>query len=243
MLIQFQPTLKIIRLDVDESRRRVFLEAAPDGIIAAILRALGVGGASRFTIDASGARRSETRFSGQQRTYCPLQNVAASVFTRSKPIGLLIAAAMITVLIGLPQMFAGEFIAGIIVLVVAAVLAVAYVLSKERATIGVVTNATTAESLKLKASPRELQQLESAAAVIEQLLAGSANADAGRREDSEDWSAPPAGPRESAAPASQPPGTFVLNCANCGSHLRLKEVWRGKTISCPACQHQQDVPV
>jgi hypothetical protein len=129
------------------------------------------------------------------------------------------------------------------VLLLAGLSVLAFVLSRQRLLLGVVTNAATAEALKVKATYAETLKLQTAAGVIEHLLGGRPPAANLMLEDDgfDDLVSDEPPPRPP-LPAASTDGTFVLRCGNCDSQLRLKQAWRGKTITCPSCKHEQVVP-
>lgn len=258
MLTPFQPTLRIVHLMIDHAAMRVDLEAAPDGILAKILSLLGLGGSSRLMIDAGGVKMWERRLTGESRTYCPMTNVAASVFHRINAIWMLFAAALLALSSLTPLLNNDSNVrtVGVILLSLAAVFCVAFLFKRQSVLIGVVTNAATAESLRVKARGTDLKNLEMAAGIIEQLLGNQApgavdedDAEAMDLNDSDEAPAerspdplpdlPP--PLRQNPPAGENAGVFTMRCTNCQSTLRLKDEWRGKVISCPACRHKQPV--
>ena len=99
-----QPTFRIQSVEVDTSAMTVHIAGVRDGIVAALLRVLGIGTTANWTIDSNGAASTTSRFSGESTVYCPLPNVASSLFELTKPVQLLVIAATL-VFIGLPQLF------------------------------------------------------------------------------------------------------------------------------------------
>lgn len=256
MVPQFRPALKIARLDVDPARQHVELEARPNGLIAAVLHLIGLGGTSRLTVDPSGVWLQENSLTGASRTYCALPNVAASLFLSAKPNGLLIMGAVFACM-GFPMAISDDQpVPGVVMMVLGGILCVAYLMSQHRVSIGVVTNATTLESLKVVASGSDRKRLETAAGIIEGLLGGHSSSghghlDEGDAEEAEDeaWDPPPA-PRDVPPPLPASAGragvaaagTFVVRCMQCGANLKLKDSLRGKTVACPGCKQTMNVP-
>lgn len=241
MAFQLRPSQSVSGIHADQAARTVSIDAVPEGFGAAILRILGLGGKSRLTADVTGVRLSEFQFTGEHRTYCPLRNVAASVFIRARATGLLVIAGVLFPVAAPMLLESDTRVPALILVGIMVTLCIAFLLAKQRVTIGVITNATTVESLKLKASSEEIRKLEAVAAVIESLLLGEAGA---QHESASDWDSgldPTASKDQTRSPATDASSTFSFRCSNCDSHLRLKSSWRGKTIICPACQQKQFV--
>jgi hypothetical protein len=209
---QTQPTWRIRDITVTPDKQTVNVQAHAEGLTAFLLRLMGIPTTASLQADPSGVYVTTSRFSGTTRTFCPRSHIATSILVDAKPVELLIAGLLL-----LPLFFIGVL------------LWIAYIFAKRRIVLGVGTSAGTVESLKLKASSVERDQLSSAASVIESLIQGSAAASAG--------AAPPGMPatRSPSTPPPTPRGSTIV-CDGCGKQLSIPPgTPSGKRFSCPGC--------
>ncbi len=174
-----KPEMRITEVSVDMQNLRVRITAQSDGIIAAILRLLGINGQASLTADALGCRVESSGFTGQSRTYSAWQNVAASTYAVTKATGYL-AAAFTLVITGIsvslgsgggPRGGSGSGVLGIVFLALALGAFVLFLI-KRSVLFGIVTSGGTGELMKLKGSKEQMEQLREAAKVIESLMRG-----------------------------------------------------------------------
>lgn len=228
---QFQPTLAIKELDVDEDAREVRIEAQPDGLFAALLRLVGLSGRSKLKMNANGFWMQAQNFTGRDRTYCPLANVASSIMREAKPVeylfigGGLMMSAMGTIV-------GGEQTIGLVILIVALGALVAFFVANQRVTIGVVTNGSTAVVLKVKAKGANLDDLRAAARIAEELI--------DVRSSGNGLAAPPAADEllEPTAPVPIAKAKVAIECPHCGVRLRIRSDKKGTDVTCPGCEEE-----
>lgn len=178
-----QPKLKIEELTLSSDGFRI--QARNGGIVASILSAMGVGSKSHMEIDPRGATLRIATFSGETRTYIPLNHASATVYRYGSPTGWLVAAGFLG-FAGLGGLAEGAMMQGLIIWALAALFIALYLFGPKAVTIGIVSDAGTADSLRLEAKGDELTKLRQAAEWLERAVAK-------------------AGSTPSAAPTAEPP--------------------------------------
>ncbi len=237
----FQPTLVIVSLRVDPSKQRARVEARRSGFLAFLLHALGLGNQEVLAVSPAGFRKERSSFSGEQKVYCPRQHVSSSLYMMNKPVELL-ALAFMALAFGISLVAAGraaEALRGIGfgLLGLAGLLVLLYFLSRKRVTVGFVTDAATVESLKLRVTGPELDELQDVVHLIEDLLRGD-----GAAEPSPPDRATPAATVDDdaagrfAARPAPPGGAEVVACPHCQTRMQITAAHRGQQVRCPGCR-------
>jgi predicted Zn finger-like uncharacterized protein len=238
MRFSFQPALKIVSLRGDPSAQRAQVQARRSGLIAWLLHLMGLGNLHTLAVSPSGFRREEAGFSGHSKVYVPLAHTTASVFVLRKPVEWL-AAGVPLFLSSFGFLFAGKFFLyiGLGLLVLGILFILLFFLLPRRVTLGIVTDAATAETLKLKANAMEREKLQRVARIIESLLGGAAPAE---KPPTEKDFAPVEEVKveihEPAPPPVHTGGALIIECPHCRSRLQVTEVHRGQQVRCPSCR-------
>lgn len=146
------------------------------GIVGAITSAMGIGAKSHLDVDPRGAAIRTSNLSGQTRSYIPLSSISATVYRYGSPVGLL-GAGVTFGFIGLPGLLSGGDPSGIIFMVLAAICVAAFFFSPKTVTIGIITSAGTADTLRLEAKGPQIDELRKASEWLER---AAANAGVGR---------------------------------------------------------------
>ncbi len=246
MWIRFQQALTITSLKANVSGQKAQIQARPSGIWATILHLLGLGSVHIYSISPAGFRKEIARFSGDHKVFVPRRHVSASVFVSSKPVEYL-AIAFAFVIFGLGGLGApgdGKLVFFLIGMAVAAGMVLVYFLTARRTTLGIITDAGTEESIRLKASGSDLEDLRDVIDIIETLIRtneGDTSADKTEssesdrvrgkpRESASDW-AGQAGGRSLAAVEDE-----IISCPHCGTRMQITAAHRGRQIRCPSCR-------
>jgi hypothetical protein len=152
----------------------------------------------------------------------------------SKPVGLLIAGLGMTVSGAKVQLL---MILGLLVLFLGVIFIVAYFLSKRTVTLGIIVDSGTTETLKLKASTAQFEELQEVAAILEELVRAETPSagDGGGKGKSQATASHGAAAGAAAAP-SRPPQVETISCPSCQTNLQISSAHRGQKIRCPACR-------
>jgi hypothetical protein len=232
----FHPTLKILSLDVDANGLTVQLTARRDGLVAAVMEMIGLGTQSTMTMDSHGFRKLSSSFTGEERVYCPASHISASVYMLTKPVVMLLIAGGLF-FTSMPMLIAGRETMPVALgfIAIALILVVAYFFTSKKVTLGIITDAQTAEVFKLKANEDQRALLEQAIGVMETLIRDSL---AGRTPGGLAPSAPTSAPAFRPAPSA--PGT--IQCPSCRAALNPGSMRSGQQVRCPSCTQVFVVP-
>ncbi|MDB5392284.1 MAG: hypothetical protein JWM11_7930 [Planctomycetaceae bacterium] len=272
LLVQFllqERALKILEMQVDPKKLRIDIKAGTDGFWGWLLRAMGVDTKSGYAVDVTGCRRTGNGPVNLSRTFAPLYNLSSAVYFLVKPIGSLIAGAFFSLatlgwlFAALTQRQGPDFISlafiGIFGTIAFACMWKFFV-GDRTAVLGVITNAGTIVSIKLKVKTTDFRDLQQAIAIIETVvsranggsiatggIAGSNSASHSQKneelddlEDAEDELEEMEEADDEPAPVVQrrqeAEAKRVIQCPHCDAKLRLNTSILGNRIRCPACQ-------
>ncbi len=110
-------------------------------------------------------------------------------------------------------------------IVVGIVFIIAFFLARRRFIIGIISTGGTEETLKLKASGSEMEELQEAVAVMEELVRSRAAASAGRQLE-----------ERSEGPPSERSQQATVTCPNCNSRMKAPTSMAGKKVRCASCR-------
>lgn len=266
LLLQFmlqERSLKILELKVDPKQLKIDIKAGTDGFWGWFMRTCGLDTKSGYAVDSTGCRRTTNGFVNVSRTYAPLYNLSAAVYFLVKPIGALIAGLFfsITTMINLFTALSdrqGPSTVGLMMAALFGIITVVclakFFLGERTAVIGVMTNAGTIVSIKLKVKAPDFRTFQQAIAIIETVVA---RANGGSGSTSSTWSESEGGqealdeledaddqleefdesPQKKLAPArGLADEKRVILCPHCDAKLRLNSSIIGSRIRCPSCQ-------
>jgi predicted Zn finger-like uncharacterized protein len=223
MQMIFQPIMKTKGVEVDPDAQTFRVKAASGGLMAM----LGMGSKGSFAMDSNGFRLKKSSFSMDEDTYIPRDKIASTIFVVTKPMELLILGLATIALFGL----------GIIFLI-------AYLLAKKRVIVGIVSDAGEPESLKLKASTEQLEDIREGMRLVEDLIQIDAGASSERRSSSP----PPAlesrrsKSSSSSSSASESNGSFITSCPSCATQMNVPAAAAGRKVRCTSCREVFQVP-
>ncbi len=218
----FQPMMRVRGIKADADAQRFTIKATGGGFLANLL---GLGTKASLTVDENGFRLHKTTFSADEKTYIPRAQIASTVHVVMKPVELLILGLVTLPLFGF----------GIILIIV-------YFLSRRRVIIGVISTGGTAESVKLKASDDELEEIRDGMAILEELIRGRAE-----EEESDSADRRPLAPiaevrHAKPMPVSNPGLPHVIPCPSCGTRMSIPPGAAGRKVRCGSCREVFPVP-
>jgi hypothetical protein len=177
-----QSKLKIEELRKEPSGFRI--AARKMGLMAWIASLLGMGTTNHMSADTNGLSFETTSFSGNERAYIPMGHVSATVYKYGRPVWMLIiglAGLGYGVVNFLVASMANSreaeelYMMGFVSLVVGGVFFLAFKMAKKTVTIGVLSDAGSADALRLEANDSEVQELLAMSQWLEQAAAGTAD--------------------------------------------------------------------
>jgi hypothetical protein len=175
-----QSKLNIEELNKEPSGFRI--AARQKGLMAWIASLLGMGTTNHMSADTNGLSFETTSFSGNERAYIPMDHVSATVYKYGRPVWMLIIGlaglgyGVVNFLVGTManSREAEEFyMMGFLAVVIGVVFFVAYKMAKKTVTIGVLSDAGTADALQLEASDSQVEELLAMSQWLEQAAAGT----------------------------------------------------------------------
>lgn len=218
----FQPMMTVRGIKADADARRFTIKATGGGFLANLL---GLGTRASWTVDENGFRLHKTTFSSDEKTYIPRPQIASTVHVIMKPVELLILGLLTLPFFGF----------GLILIIV-------YFLSRRRVIVGVISNGGTAESVKLKASDDELEEIRDGMAILDELIRGEA--DEKSSDSAERRTVAPIAEVSYAKPkpVSNPSLPQVIPCPSCGTRMSIPAGAAGRKVRCGSCREVFPVP-
>jgi len=260
-LLQERP-LAILDFKVDPQELKIVVTAGTDGFWGWIMRCCGLDTKSGFLVDSTGCRRTASSLLRRSQIYAPHFNISTAVYYLVKPIWALFVGLYFAYLTvsglwnGFGQLPAALEILNVIFLVMFGAIAVfcllKFFLGDRSAAIGVMTNASSIVSIRLKVKPSDLRKFQQAIAILEILVARANGAEVSpefllQASDEEEHNLDDMDALEDEAHDEQPArriptrpqnddGKRVIQCPHCDAKLRLNASILGSRIRCPACQ-------
>jgi len=168
--LNFEQPMKISSIEVNDFVTRVV--ATPKGIIAGILQLFGVGSKSHFQVDAEGARLKKCKFGSEEETFIPFAHISATFYRVAKPMWALIVGVFVFLGgVGATQESGGEN-TGLLIMGTSVLFFLLYLFGSRDIVLGIVSDAGTAEQIKLTANKDELQKLKEVKARIDEMVIG-----------------------------------------------------------------------
>ena len=234
----FQPMMKLRSVEADASEPLFRVKATGGGALAQML---GMGSKASLTINEEGFRLQKTTFGSDENTYIPRQQIASTVCVAMKPLEMLVLGLATLPLFGL----------GIIFIVM-------YFIGRRRVIVGVVSCGGTVESLKLKATDDQLEDIREGMAILDDLIRerGGSSAERSERPErpakaaeekgpSKPWDEPrkpkPV-PAPAPAPAPAADATRIISCPACGTRMSVPASAAGRKVRCTSCREVFPVP-
>lgn len=183
-LAQFgQPEMRIVELVADAGNLRVSIAARKDGIVQAILNLMGIAGTASIQGDVEGCTVERSSFVGQSRTYVAWSQVSTTSHNVTKATAYL-ASALPLLIFGLAALFGGRSPSslpkelGFLFLGLAGVMVILFFI-KRSVVVGLLTTGGSYETIKLKGSAAQMEELKEVMKVMELLNRAASDIDAG----------------------------------------------------------------
>lgn len=177
-LLSQERALRILDLRVEPQRLKIDIRAGTDGVWGLLLRALDMDTKSGFVVDSTGCRRTRSGLLNISRTFAPRHNLSEAVYFLVRPIATLMMGLVFTV--ATVRCLWTAFSLGFDVLFLAfsgisatisLVCLVKFFVADRIAVLGVVTNAGTIVSIKLKVQAGDFRTLQQAIGILETVVA------------------------------------------------------------------------
>ncbi len=228
MQAMFQPPMSIEAIKADTDEREFRLRAKSGNFLANLF---GMGSKSTITMDHMGFRINKSTFGSDETTYIPRSHIASTVHVVAKPMEYLILGLLLLIVL-----------VGIIFLLM-------FLFSSRRVIVGVISTGGTVEALKLKVSPKQIEQIKEGMAIMEAIVqegVKSSNSSPAPQRPTEEPRRPQATASSSSSASAltfaEPTGTLQVNCPGCGTRLNVPVAMAGRKVRCSSCREIIQVP-